>query len=153
MNNTTHPNSLQLGMIGNCAYSALVDRQARIMWCCLPRFDGDPVFNALLDPSENGSLWQFELEGLERSEQEYEPNTAVCARGCTTRAAGHRDPRLRPPLLEPRRTFRPTTLVRRVKVLQGSPRMRVLLRPRFDWGQVVPQVTQGSTHLRYVAAR
>ena len=39
--------------------------------------DGDPVFNALLDPSENGSLWAFELEDFDRSEQAYEPNTAV----------------------------------------------------------------------------
>ena len=40
------PNSLQVGMIGNCAYSALIDQQSRIVWCCLPRFDGDPVFMA-----------------------------------------------------------------------------------------------------------
>ena len=56
--NTPITPSLQLGMIGNCAYSALIDRQARLVWCCLPRFDGDPVFNALLDPSDNGSLYQ-----------------------------------------------------------------------------------------------
>ncbi|MDB5844208.1 MAG: glycoside hydrolase 15-related protein, partial [Polaromonas sp.] len=40
--------SLSLGVIGNCAFSALVDVRGRIVWCCLPRFDGDPVFNALL---------------------------------------------------------------------------------------------------------
>ena len=44
------PASLSLGVIGNCAFSALVDARGRIVWCCLPRFDGDPVFNALLDP-------------------------------------------------------------------------------------------------------
>jgi GH15 family glucan-1,4-alpha-glucosidase len=30
--------------------------------------------------------------------------------------------------------------------------MRVLLRPRFDWGRTAPAVTQGSTHLRYVGS-
>ena len=45
--------SLQLAMIGNCAISALIDPQARVVWCCMPRFDGDPVFCALLD-SANG---------------------------------------------------------------------------------------------------
>ena len=44
--------SLALGVIGNCAFSALVDAHARIVWCCLPRFDGDPVFNALLEPGD-----------------------------------------------------------------------------------------------------
>ena len=36
--------SLNLGVIGNCTFGALVDDAARIVWCCLPRFDADPVF-------------------------------------------------------------------------------------------------------------
>src|SRR5258707_14097243 len=40
--------NLDLGLIGNCSVSALIDRQGQIVWCCLPRFDGDPVFHALL---------------------------------------------------------------------------------------------------------
>jgi GH15 family glucan-1,4-alpha-glucosidase len=147
-----HPNSLQLGMIGNCAYSALVDREARIMWCCLPRFDGDPVFNALLDPSEDGSLWQFELEDFARSEQEYEPNTAVLRTRLYDKSGqGIEVVDFAPRFWSRGRTFRPMSLVRRVKVLQGSPRIRVLLRPRYDWGRMVPQVTQGSSHIRYVS--
>jgi len=149
----TTPNSLQLGMIGNCAYSALIDREARLVWCCLPRFDSDPVFNALLDPSENGSLWAFELEDLERSEQEYEPNTAVLR----TRLYDRRGQAIEITDFAPRfwsrgRMFRPLTLIRRVKLLKGSPRMRVLMRPRFEWGRMKPQMTQGSTHVRYIGA-
>ncbi|MBT9476428.1 hypothetical protein, partial [Polaromonas sp.] len=44
--------SLAMGVIGNCAFSALIDARGRIVWCCLPRFDGDPVFNALLAPGQ-----------------------------------------------------------------------------------------------------
>ncbi|MDP5008230.1 MAG: glycoside hydrolase family 15 protein, partial [Glaciimonas sp.] len=61
--------SLDLGVVGNCAFNALIDKLGRVVWCCLPRFDGDPVFNALLDPSENGSLWSFQLENFSHSEQ------------------------------------------------------------------------------------
>ena len=43
------PASLAMGVIGNCAFSALIDLHGRLVWCCLPRFDGDPVFHALLD--------------------------------------------------------------------------------------------------------
>jgi GH15 family glucan-1,4-alpha-glucosidase len=154
MNNDTPfvtPNTLQVGMIGNCAYSALVDAQSRVVWCCLPRFDGDPVFNAMLDPSENGSLWAFELEDYERSEQSYEPNTAVlCTRMYDRKGQGIEVTDLAPRFWSRGRIFRPLTLVRRVKVLSGSPRMRVLLRPRFDWGRIRPTVTQGSSHVRYV---
>lgn len=149
--NPPTPHSLNLGMIGNCGYSALVDTRAQVLWCCLPRFDGDPVFNGLLDPSENAALWAFELEDFERSEQQYEPNTAVLR----TRLYDRRGQAIEVTDFAPRfwsrgRMFRPLTMIRRVKVLQGSPRMRVLLRPRFDWGKQKPAVTQGSTHIRYV---
>ena len=146
------PSTLQVGMIGNCAYSALIDQQARVVWCCLPRFDGDPVFNAILDPSENGSLWAFELEDLERTEQHYEPNTAVLrTRLYDRKGQGIEVTDFAPRFWSRGRMFRPLTLVRRVKVLSGSPRMRVLLRPRFDWGRARPSVTQGSTHIRFVS--
>jgi len=143
--------SLRLGIIGNCAYSALVDERGCIVWCCLPRFDGDPVFNALLDPGENGSLWAFELEQFARSEQFYEPNTAVLrTRLWDAQGQGIEITDLAPRFFSRGRTFRPLTLIRRLKVLAGSPRLRVRLRPRFDWGRAAPQVTQGSTHIRYV---
>jgi GH15 family glucan-1,4-alpha-glucosidase len=143
--------SLKLGVIGNCAYSALIDEQARIVWCCLPRFDGDPVFNTLLDPSTNGSLWAFELQDFARSEQAYETNTAILkTRLFDVHGQGIEITDFAPRFFSRGRTFRPLTLIRRVKVLSGSPRMRVLMRPRFDWGRQVPAVTQGSTHLRYV---
>ena len=112
--------SLKLGVIGNCAYSALIDERARIVWCCLPRFDGDPVFNALLDPSENGSLWAFELEDFARSEQDYEPNTAILrTRLFDTQGQGIEITDFAPRFFSRGRMFRPLTLVRRVKVLSG----------------------------------
>jgi GH15 family glucan-1,4-alpha-glucosidase len=143
--------SLELGMIGNCAYSALINPRGGVVWCCLPRFDGDPVFNALLDGSDSGSHWSFELEDFARSEQMYEPNTAVLR----TRLYDHRGQGIQITDFAPRfwsrgRMFRPLTMVRRVELLGGSPRVRVRLRPRFDWGRFAPQVTQGSTHIRYV---
>ena len=146
--------SLNLGVIGNCAYSALIDGCGRIVWCCLPRFDGDPVFNALVDPSENGSLWAFELEDFARSEQAYEPNTAVLrTRLFDSRGQGVEITDFAPRFSSRDRMFRPLTLVRRLKVIAGAPRGRVLLRPRFDWGRVVPVVSQGSHHIRYVGGQ
>jgi hypothetical protein len=41
--------SLQLGAIGGCSISARIDAAARVVWSCMPRFDGDPVFRSLLD--------------------------------------------------------------------------------------------------------
>ena len=60
--------SLDLGVVGNGTYGALIDKWARIVWCCLPRFDGDPVFYSLLNGSgaeeRDGArgYWGVELE-------------------------------------------------------------------------------------------
>jgi hypothetical protein len=41
----------QLGLVGNCQVSALVESTGDVVWCCLPRADAEPVFGALLDPA------------------------------------------------------------------------------------------------------
>ena len=61
--------TLDLGVIGNGSFGALVDRQASVVWGCLPAFDGDPAFCALLSPREHeGGDLAIELEDFERSE-------------------------------------------------------------------------------------
>lgn len=146
--------SLDLGLIGNCQISALVDRQARIVWNCWPRFDGDPIFQALLSeangPSADGAF-SIELENFVRSDQRYEPNTAILR----TRLYDTREQCVEILDFAPRywsrgRPFRPTMLVRRVRPLQGNPRIAVRARPRFDWGTQAPKITRGSNHVRFV---
>ncbi len=39
---------LDLAMIGNCTWGGLLDARGRLVWACLPRFDSDPLFPALL---------------------------------------------------------------------------------------------------------
>ncbi|MDN4037535.1 glycoside hydrolase family 15 protein [Massilia sp. YIM B02443] len=145
------PNSLDCGVVGNCAFSAMIDKMGRMVWCCLPRFDGDPVFNALLDPSENGSLWSIEIEDFARSEQFYEPNTAVLRTRLYDAAGnGIELTDFAPRFLSRDRMFRPLMLVRRVRPIGSGVRVRVKLRPRFEYGARLPTITQGSHHIRYV---
>jgi GH15 family glucan-1,4-alpha-glucosidase len=143
-------NSLSLGVIGNCAFSALIDAQARIVWCCLPRFDGDPVFNALIEEREHASSFAIDLEDFSHATQAYEHNTAVLR----TQLFDHAGQSIEITDFAPRfssraRFFRPLTLVRRVRVISGAPRICVRLNPRFDWGRDAPLITQGSNHVRY----
>jgi GH15 family glucan-1,4-alpha-glucosidase len=144
--------SLNLGAIGNCAASALIDGEGRIVWSCWPRFDGDPVFHALLGSATPGTgVFAIELDGLVRTEQVYEPNTAVLR----TRLFGADGQALEITDFAPRftrrgRMFHPVQIVRRLRVLAGAPRVRVQLRPAFEWGAQAPRVTQGSHHIRYV---
>src|SRR5690606_16010176 len=128
-------------------FSALIDRRGRIVWCCLPRFDGDPVFDALLDASENGSAFAIEIEDFAESRQFYEPNTAVLRTQLFDRnGQGFEITDFAPRFFARSRYFKPMMLVRRIRPLQGTPRIRITLDPRFDWGQTRPVITRGSNH-------
>src|SRR3546814_2926787 len=68
--------TLDLWPIGNCQTSALIDREGRMIWACLPRVDGEPIFSALLsdddyaDPQARG-YWAIELEGVTSRSEEH----------------------------------------------------------------------------------
>ncbi|TDP64104.1 glycoside hydrolase family 15 protein [Roseateles toxinivorans] len=147
--------SLALALIGNCAVNALVDAQARMVWCCMPRPDADPVFHALLDSAEGIALdgtMAVELEGLAQSTQQYEPGTAVVrTRMFAADGSGVEVLDFAPRYRRHDRMFRPAQLVRRVRPLAGHPRVRFIVRPRADWGATTPVTTRGSNHLRFVA--
>ena len=152
--------NLNLGLVGNCSVSALIDDRARIVWSCMPRFDSDPVFHALLDSvhgesgqgiGEDGSF-QVVLEGMVRTEQAYDHATAVLrtrlfdADGNAVEVSD-----FAPRYFQHGRPFHPGALVRRVRPLQGQPRVRIVVRPRTQWGAGEPLRTLGSGHLRFVA--
>ncbi|MGJ7505397.1 glycoside hydrolase family 15 protein [Variovorax sp. ZT5P49] len=144
--------SLNVGVIGNCAYSALIDARGRAVWCCLPRFDGDPVFNALLHPGEDAGAWSIDIEDFAEAKQWYEPNTAVLRTQLFDSAGqGVEITDFAPRFYSRSRYFRPLMMVRRVRPIAGAPRIRVSLDPRFQWGASAPvEVTRGSNHIRYV---
>ncbi|MCP1373966.1 glycoside hydrolase family 15 protein [Dyella lutea] len=146
----TPPAHLELGVVGNGTVAALIDRRGSIVWSCLPTFDADPAFCALLSPRGGGGDWGIELLDLACSGQQYDPNTAVLI----TRLHDHHGGAIEITDFAPRyrthgRMFHPVMLVRRVRPLHGSPRVRVLMRPRNRYGAEVPPATGGSNHLRY----
>jgi GH15 family glucan-1,4-alpha-glucosidase/uncharacterized integral membrane protein len=150
------PVSLEMGVVGNCSIGALIDARARIVWCCMPRFDGDPVFHSLLDSPQGIGLdgtWSIELEGIAHSEQSYDPGTAVLRTRLFDGAGqGIEVADFAPRFMHHGRTFRPAQLVRRIRPLSGHPRIRIVVRPRFGWGSTPPVLTRGSNHLRFVSS-
>ena len=144
---------MDLGLVGNCSVAGLIDREGSLNWFCLPRFDGDPVFHALIgsgpDNPDDGAF-KIEMEDLTSSKQEYLPNTAILR--TVLRGSGGAVEILDfcPRFEAFGRRFRPRTFVRRIRPLEGWPRVRIKVRPRFDWGKRKPFVTSGSNHLRFV---
>jgi GH15 family glucan-1,4-alpha-glucosidase len=144
--------NLDLGLIGNCNFGALIDKKARVVWCCLPRFDGDPVFNALLRDGQDGcrdGAFCVELEGLKQTEQFYELNTTVLTTRLHGAAGSVEITDCAPRFVWRDRMFRPQSMVRRIRPISGSPRITISLRPEFDYGKTRPQLTFGSNHIRY----
>ena len=143
--------SLNLAIIGNCSYAGLIDARARLVWACMPRFDGNPVFCDLLQPNEPVGFYEVELDDLESSEQRYLPNTAIVEtilRGKSGHALKIQD--FAPRFKQYGRLARPLTQVRRLIPLSGTPHIRIRLRPAGNYGAERPTITRGSNHLRYV---
>ena len=150
--------SLDLGVVGNGTYGALIDKWARVVWCCLPRLDGDPVFYDLLnggEPKKDGEkdrgFWSIEIENASSSRQYYRQNTAILVTELTDKDGNTIEIcDFAPRFTQRERIFQPLTLVRRARPLQGSPRVRVRMRPAFNYGLREPDVTRGSNHMRFL---
>src|SRR3972149_854372 len=133
---STPTSSLDLALIGNCQIGALIDPQGELVWCCLPRFDGDPVFCSLLQehaPGAGHGYCAVERVDQASAEQSYLPNSAVLVTRLTDARGGVVEltdfaPRFR----QYGRMFMPMMLVRHVRRVEGTPRVVVRSRPAVD---------------------
>lgn len=143
--------NLDLAPIGNCAISALIDRQGRYVWACVPRVDGDPAFSALMDGDDpQHGFWMVELEGLRHVSQSYIRNTPVLRTVLTAEdGAAVEILDFAPRHLKHSRMYRPLAFGRVVRPIEGAPRIRVRLRPAAEWGARRADLTSGSNHIRF----
>ena len=135
------------GFIGNMLSCALVARDGSMDWLCLPRFDGDACFSALLGTPENGR-WLIAPEGEVRATtRRYRPGTTILETRFETDEGAVT-------LID----FMPLAddeehvdVVRLVRGERGRVRMRMELVLRFDYGGVVPWIRRADFGLRAVA--
>src|SRR5688572_4054255 len=136
-----------LGLIGNCQLSALVERSGSIVWCCLPRFDSEPVFGRLLDADGGEFAISPAAGGMGR--QRYTPNTNILETEFDAPDGRFRVTDFAPRFMQNERMFRPTQIVRVVEPLDGTPAIRVRCEPRLGWSKQAPAHVAGSNHVRY----
>ncbi len=146
---------LELWPIGNCQVSGLVDSEGALVWGCVPRVDGDPVFCSLLDGGERDEgIWRFELDGQVSASQEYirnTPNLITTLEAKDGSAVQILD--FCPRYERSGRMYRPVSYVRIVRPLRGNPRIRVVLKPMRDYGAQLAETTNGTNHIRYLVGR
>jgi GH15 family glucan-1,4-alpha-glucosidase len=145
--------SLDLALIGNGTIGALIDAEARVVWCCFPRFDGDPVFCSLLDgeprPDQAGTF-SIELTGVTRREQSYLPDTPILlTRLYDDNGSGVEITDFCPRFEEKNSLFAPAMLVRQVRPIGGTPSIVVKVKPAAQYGCLERDHTIGAHHISY----
>ena len=144
--------NLDLGIVGNCQYSALIDRTAAVVWCCLPRFDASPVFAGLLDP-ERGGVFSVQPVQPFVPTQQYIRNTCVLSTkfevddGTSFEVVD-----FAPRFYQFDRYFRPPSLIRILRPICGMPRIAVRCEPTLDYGRQRARPVTGSNHIAYLGS-
>ena len=145
-----------MALVGNGTIGALVDPRGDIVWACFPRFDGDPMFCSLLrGPGSDDAAGVFAVDLVDavRSEQEYLVNTPVLVTRVYDRTGGAIEiTDFAPRFHQFGRMFCPMMLVRGVRRIAGSPRIRLRVRPAAEYGARAASLTWGSNHVRYEGA-
>jgi len=123
-------------LIGDCHTAALVGRDGAIDWLCLPRFDAASTFGALLGTDDHGS-WSLRPVEAERSaSRDYRKGTFVLETHWETDDGEVEVVDLMP------MGRRRADVIRRVRGIRGTVRMRQELRIRFGYADALPWVQQ-----------
>jgi GH15 family glucan-1,4-alpha-glucosidase len=120
-------------MLSDCHSAALVSRGGSIDWLCLPRFDSQACFAALLGGPENG-YWRIAPAGRFETTRRYVDGTMVLE---TRFEADGGACLLTDCMLVDDEA---PTVVRHVEGLEGRVDMTMELVVRFDYGAIVPWV-------------
>ena len=132
-------------LIGDCQSAALVGRDGSIDWACLPRFDSDAVFAALLGNAEHGRWLIAPSEPVRRTSRQYRPGTLILETRHETDSGSVL-------VLDfmPLRDTQPD-IARIVVGERGEVRMSLELVMRMGYGQTVPWVQRVDDAVRAIA--
>ena len=132
-------------LIGDCDTAALVGRDGSIDWLCLPRFDSDSCFAALLGSSENGR-WMIAPQAAARVSRRYRDDTLILE---TTFETDEGVVRLIDFMPLKRST---SSIVRIAAGVSGQVQLTSDLIMRFDYGLTVPWVSRAGDDIHKAVA-
>ena len=137
----SHPLIEDYAMIGDMQTAALVSRDGAVDWLCLPRFDSDAVFAAMLGRDMHGQ-WRLNPTAASgppgrsaRVERSYESDTLILTTLWQTPGGSVRVTDFMPP-----RDDTNPVLIRLVEGVCGAVEMECVVRFRFGYGSVIPWV-------------
>ena len=138
-----------LGLIGNCAFQALINSKGNIKWLCWPKFDSSFIFGGLLDEEKGGEFGVYSSRPIQKTKQKYIKNTNVLCTDIETEDGKYKITDFAPRFENYDRHYRPLMMVRKIEPVKGVPKIKVVCNPKGDYGNISPEVMPGSSHLRY----
>jgi len=134
---TPYPPIGDYALISDCHCAALVSRRGSVDWCCMPRVDSDSCFGRLLDWNDGGYCLIAPQDDGSAAARRYLQGTMVLETHFKT-AQG--EVRLYDFFVMDATAPEQTryNLVRLVEGVAGEVDMRVEVRPRFDYGEILP---------------
>lgn len=145
-----------LGMIGNGRTCALIDARGDIVFCCLPDFDSGTVFAAILD-ADKGGQFRIEMPAGRVTGQAFERNTNVLVTSYAGEEGAFEVVDFMPRYTTDGRAGAEhdvaPDVVRRIRLLHGKPRIRVVYAPRLDYARGETRVVRQPGFLKAMSER
>src|SRR6185437_8235993 len=124
------------GLIGNTYSAALVSRGGSIDWLCLPRFDSESVFGALLGDRSHGRWLIAPEDPTAQSSRSYRGNSGIL----DTRFETEGGSVVVTDFMPLHDSEDQVELIRLVRGERGRVRMQTEIVLRFDYGRSIPWV-------------
>ncbi|MCP4382156.1 MAG: glycoside hydrolase family 15 protein [Hyphomicrobiales bacterium] len=139
--------------VGDGHGSALVSRSGSVDWCCLQRFDADPIFCRLLD-ADRGGFFSIDPALPFTADRSYLDGTNILQTTFSTPVGAASVTDFMPVGRRPRVAAHdyvhlnaPNWLVRIVDGRRGKVDLRIRYRPSIDFARRRPALRQGEAHI------
>ena len=130
------------GVIGDLHTVALVGLNGSIDWLCFPHFDSPSVFAGLLDDEKGGSFQIFPVDDNVKVKQLYLPDTNVLVTRFLLASGGVAELTDFMPIETETRQAWNHRVIRRLTVVRGSMKFRMVCRPAFNYARADHTVEQ-----------
>ncbi len=137
-----------MGIIGNCEELAYIDKTTNVKWLCWPRFDSSYVFGSLLEESQ-GEYYVRPATDNYKSRQFYLENTNILCTEFEGDDYKFKVYDFAPRFLNFERYYKPLMLFRKVEIVEGQPKIKVVCNPVNGNTHEKIHKSKGSNHIRY----
>ncbi|MBN9387711.1 MAG: glycoside hydrolase family 15 protein [Chloroflexi bacterium] len=127
------------GVVGDLHTVALIGLNGSVDWLCFPVFDSPSVFGAILDSDKGGRFQIYPADDHVKVKQMYLPDTNVLITRFLSPNGLAELTDFMPVETETNETWN-HRLVRRIKVVQGSYRFKMVCQPAFDYARAAHTV-------------